>query len=191
MTSLDDRSNSPEPAWVGDVLHFWFEQLSEQDWFAKSDALDELIRKRFLAIYERLVASDAADVSGGLATLAAVIVLDQFSRNMFRGDPRAFAADPLARRIARRAIDDGVDRALSNKQRLFLYLPFEHSEDAADQALALELMSALNNPAWTRFAVAHKQIIDRFGRFPHRNAVLGRESTADEIEMLKGPMSSF
>jgi len=191
MTSLDDRSNSPEPAWVGDVLQFWFEQLSEQDWFAKSNALDEQIRNRFLAIHERLVASDAADVSGGRATLAAVIVLDQFSRNMFRGEPRAFSADPLARRVARRAIESGVDRAMSDQQRLFLYLPFEHSENTADQALALELMSALNNPAWTRFAVAHKQIIDRFGRFPHRNAVLGRESTAAEIEMLKGPMSSF
>ena len=191
MTNMPEHTDQLEPAWVGDVLRFWFEELTQQDWFAKSDALDVRIRERFRPTYEALVASDAAGISGPRAILAAIVVLDQFSRNMFRGDLRAFAADPIARRIARQAIDAGVDRVLSTQQRLFLYLPFEHSENAADQALAVDLVASLGNPAFTEYAIAHKQIIDRFGRFPHRNAVLGRESTAEEIEMLKGPMSSF
>jgi len=191
MTSIGQQSDPHEPPWVGEVLRFWFEQLTDKDWFAKSDALDAQIRQRFLATYEQLAANGATDLSGPRALLAALIVLDQFSRNMFRGDPRAFAADPIARRLARSAIEQGFDRAMSTRERLFVYLPFQHSEDRADQARALDLMTALGNPAWTRFAIAHKQIIDRFGRFPHRNAVLGRESTPEEVEMLKGPMSSF
>jgi uncharacterized protein (DUF924 family) len=180
-----------EPSWVGAVLRFWFDELAEAQWFAKSDALDAQIRDRFLLIHTQLLAGEAALVTGPRPMLAAIIVLDQFSRNMFRNEPRAFAADPIARRIAREVIAQGIDRTMSHRERLFLYLPFQHSEDAADQTLALDLMTALNNPAWTRFAIAHKQIIDRFGRFPHRNAVLGRQSTPEEIEMLKGPMSSF
>jgi uncharacterized protein (DUF924 family) len=110
---------------------------------------------------------------------------------MFRGDPRAFAADALARRIATAAIDQQMDKAMSAEERLFLYMPFQHSEDRHDQARSIELTKSLGNDNWLRYALAHQRIIDRFGRFPHRNAVLGRQSSSEEIEMLKGPMSSF
>jgi uncharacterized protein (DUF924 family) len=117
--------------------------------------------------------------------LAAVIVLDQFSRNLFRDTPRAYAADPIARRLARRAIAQGLDVAMTAQERMFLYLPFEHSEDRADQALAVELFAQLGNAEWTGYALKHKAIIDRFGRFPHRNAILNRHSSADEVECLQ------
>jgi len=191
MSTTHSPVEPPEPAWVGEVLRFWFEALTQAQWFAKSDALDAQIRARFLGVHQQLMAGMASAVSGPRATLAAVIVLDQFSRNMFRGDPRAFAADATALRMAKHAVALGLDRAMAPTERLFLYLPYEHSEDAADQAVSLELTTALGNAFWTRYALAHKQIIDRFGRFPHRNAVLGRESTPEEIEMLQGPMSSF
>jgi uncharacterized protein (DUF924 family) len=124
-------------------------------------------------------------------SLAAVIVLDQFSRNMFRGSPGAYAADPLARRLARLAVDQGHDQAVAVRERLFFYLPFEHSEDRQDQQLSLRLITALGDDGLARYAAAHKEIIDRFGRFPHRNAALGRVSTAEEIALLKEPANSF
>ena len=118
--------------------------------------------------------------------LAAVIVLDQFPRNMFRDSARAFAGDPMARHIAREAVDRGFDAGLKDEQRLFLYLPFEHSEDREDQALSCELIGSIGNDYWTKYAQAHKEIIDRFGRFPHRNAVLGRTSTRAETRAAEG-----
>jgi uncharacterized protein (DUF924 family) len=123
--------------------------------------------------------------------LAAVIVLDQFSRNMFRSTPRAFAADPIARRLARQAVERGLDVSMAREERLFMYLPFEHSEDREDQALSVHLIGQLGHEEWTRFALAHQSIIDRFGRFPHRNAVLGRTSTKEEIALLEESMGSF
>jgi uncharacterized protein (DUF924 family) len=171
--------------WVAEVLHFWFDELGESRWFARSEHTDAQIRERFLLLHERLVAEEGIDSALHRPLLAAVIVLDQFSRNLFRDTPRAYAADPIARRLARRAIVQGVDRAMTAQERLFLYLPFEHSEDRADQALAAELIARLGNDDWTRDALAHKAIIDRFGRFPHRNAILDRPSSADELERLK------
>jgi uncharacterized protein (DUF924 family) len=182
---------SSEPAWVPQVLGYWFSELEERDWWSKSDATDAAIRRRFLDLHERLVADGGGDPVEPRTLLATVIVLDQFSRNMFRGSARAFAADPLARRLARQGIARGLDAGLGSEERLFLYLPFEHSEDPADQAYSVELISALGREDWTRFALAHKSLIDRFGRFPHRNAVLGRQSTAEEIAALAEPMSSF
>lgn len=179
-----------EPAWVGQVLQFWFEQLSEGQWFAKDAALDARIRERFLSTHSQLVANAAADVSGARAMLAAVVVLDQFSRNLFRHDPRAFASDAIARRISSAAIEQGFDGAMTREERLFLYMPFEHSEDRRDQTRSLELIATMGNESWTHSAREHKEIIDRFGRFPYRNAVLKRESTAAETEMLGGPMGS-
>ena len=123
--------------------------------------------------------------------LAAVIVLDQFSRNMFRGTPRSFAGDAIARRLSRTAISNGFDADMTEEERNFLYLPFQHSEDREDQALSLRLFESLGNEEWTHYAKAHKVIIDRFGRFPHRNATLNRTSTADEIALLNEPMGSF
>ena len=120
-----------------------------------------------------------------------VIVLDQFSRNMFRGAPSAFASEAKALAIAATAIAKGFAEALNGDERLFLYLPFEHQENADAQVRSLELISALGDPELTRYAQAYKDIIDRFGRFPHRNAILGRKSTAEEMEFLKGPGRSY
>jgi uncharacterized protein (DUF924 family) len=192
MTSATRPADAPaEPSWVGDVLEFWFGELSIAQWFARDDALDARICERFLALHEWLLAQEGPWAMTARGALAAVIVLDQFSRNLFRDDPRTYAADPLARRISRRAIELGLDAAMTTHERLFLYMPFEHSEDIADQALAVDLISALCDAELTRYAIAHRDIVERFGRFPHRNALLGRASTPGEIAFLQEPMSSF
>lgn len=185
------KTEGGEPVWVGNVFRFWFEEVTNDRWFSRSDELDTKIRERFLTLHEQLVAQDGPDVTAPRLLLAAVIVLDQFSRNMFRGAPRAFAADSIARRLARSAVEQGLDAAMSKEERLFLYLPFQHSEDREDQALSLRLYEQLGDGEWTRYALAHKVIIDRFGRFPHRNAALNRSSTEAELAFLKEPMSSF
>jgi len=124
--------------------------------------------------------------------LAAVIVLDQFSRNLFRGDAKAFSADAVARRLSRAAIAQGFDTQLKERQeKYFLYLAFEHSEDLEDQVLANAMIERLGNELWTRYAAAHLRIIERFGRFPHRNAALKRPSTAEELAFLEEPVNSF
>lgn len=125
-----------------------------------------------------------------LAALALIVVLDQFSRNMFRGTPRAFVGDPAALAAAAGVIERGFDRLLSAQERSFAYMPFEHAEDLAAQRRSLALFEALD-PNDMQYAKRHHEIIVRFGRFPHRNAVLGRESTSEEIEFLKRPGSSF
>jgi uncharacterized protein (DUF924 family) len=192
MSGLASKVEGVEPAWVGEVIHFWFEELAESHWFTRSDDVDAQIRDRFLTLHERLVKHDGPGVSAPRPMLAAVIVLDQFSRNLFRGTPRAFAADPIGRRLSRTAIEQGFDTAMKKQERLFLYLPLQHSEDREDQALSLHLFECLGDEEWTRYAMAHKVIIDRFGRFPHRNAMLSRPSTASEIAfLLQEPMSSF
>jgi len=189
--SIPPATGTDEPAWVDDVLHFWFEELTHADWFRKDEAIDARIRDRFLLLHARLLAGDITPPDTPRGMLAAVIVLDQFSRNLFRHDARAYAADPLARRIAQAAIGHGFDAVLALHQRQFFYLPFEHSEDPRDQQVAVSLIEPLRDPEMIRYAVAHQSIIDRFGRFPHRNAILGRASTPEEIEFLKSPMSSF
>ena len=191
MSANESTADAIEPAWVGDVIQFWFAELTEAHWFARSDDLDEQIRNRFLALHEQIVLSDGIDVDTPRPLLAGVIVVDQFSRNMFRGTPRAFAADPIARRLARQAIARGLDLSMTREERLFLYLPFEHSEDREDQARSVQLIGQLGQEEWTSHAQAHRSIIDRFGRFPHRNAILGRTSTPDELALLNEPMGSF
>jgi uncharacterized protein (DUF924 family) len=180
-----------EPAWVEEVLHYWFEELTEDHWFEVSREIDDQIRDRFLALHEQLAASQVSTMTGPRAALATVIVLDQFSRNLFRGTPRAYAADALARRLASIALSEGYDRDMAAAQKQFLYLPFQHSEDPKDQVRSLALFEKLGNASWTEYALAHKSIIDRFGRFPHRNAILGRHSSAEEIASLQQPMGSF
>ncbi len=187
MSEAHSSSDPAEPAWVAEVLEFWFEELGEAHWFANNDGIDARIRDRFLSLHQRLVAHDGCVAATPWALLAAVIVLDQFSRNLFRGTPRAFAADPIARRLSRSAISQGFDTGLKEQERLFLYMPFEHSEDCEDQALAVELIARLGNEEWTRYAIAHRTIIDRFGRFPHRNAILNRPSSVDEVALLQQP----
>jgi uncharacterized protein (DUF924 family) len=180
-----------DSSWAGEVLHFWFEELTQDDWFAKSTDIDVQIRARFGSLHTELAAHDGGHVTAPRPTLAAVIVLDQFSRNLYRDDMRAFSADAAARRLSKTAIAQGFDEAVNTQERYFLYLPFEHSEDRGDQALAVDLIARLGNDGWTGFAVAHKLIIDRFGRFPHRNAALNRPSTADELAFLKESARPF
>jgi uncharacterized protein (DUF924 family) len=177
---------------IDEVVRFWFEELSPKDWYRKDKALDAEIKKRFAAIYDALKSGMPAN---WLATpkgwLAAIIVLDQFPRNMFRDDPRAFATDAAALALSKRAIAEGIDMKLAPEERAFVYMPFQHAENAADQARSIELFTALGNSSNLDFALRHKAIVDRFGRFPHRNAVLGRASTEEESAFLKQPRSSF
>jgi uncharacterized protein (DUF924 family) len=191
MSSPNSTRDIVEPAWTGEVLDFWFEKLGPSDWFERSEAVDAQIRDRFLSLHEQIVKLDGVVTATPRQLLSAVIVLDQFSRHLFRGSPRAFAADPLARRLAGNAIEQGFDVAMSEQERLFLYMPFQHSENPEDQARSVELFARLDNEEWSRYAVEHKAIIDRFGRFSHRNSILDRESTAEEIEFLKDPEGWF
>jgi uncharacterized protein (DUF924 family) len=191
MFDTDPRNQHAEPPWVGEVIRFWFEELTEAHWFKKSDAIDTLINDRFLTLHRHLAAQGRVEAATPRHLLAMIIVLDQFSRNLFRNDARAFAADPIARRLGGWAIEHNAVTAMKVEERYFLYLPFEHSEDREDQALSVDLISRLGREEWTQYALAHKLIIDRFGRFPHRNAALHRASTAEEVAFLKEPMGSF
>jgi uncharacterized protein (DUF924 family) len=168
------------------VLAFWRE-AGPDNWFAKSDAFDAEIRKRFLATYEAAAAGKlGAWEDQPESALALVVVLDQFPRNMFRNDKRAFAADPLARQVADRAIGRGFDRDFPPAERSFFYLPFEHSEDLADQERCVALFKAMGDAELLKWAELHADIIRRFGRFPHRNDILGRPNTAEEKSFLDG-----
>ena len=175
---------------ASEVVRFWFEEHA-RDWFVKDSAFDRAIRDRFLAWHEAAAAGQLAHwADEARSCLALVIVLDQFPRNMFRGEARAFATDALARAAARAILRRGWDKQMSQAEQLFAYLPFEHSESLDDQILACELMKDFDAEQ-LRYAVRHREIIERFGRFPHRNGLLGRESTAAEIEFLKQPGSGF
>ena len=177
---------------IEEVLKFWFDDLSPDDWFESDEAVDSHIRERFQELHETLRGQVPKTWrSSARGCLAAVIVLDQFPRNMYRGTSRAFAADAAALSLAKEALMRGFDRELSIDERKFLYMPFEHSENPAEQARSMELFGTLENELDLDYARRHKEIIDRFGRFPHRNAVLGRISTPEEIEFIKEPGSSF
>jgi uncharacterized protein (DUF924 family) len=168
---------------MNDVLEFWFQTLSPSDHYKKSDELDATIRRKFEATYHQIVAGETSDWrDSAKGRLAEILVLDQFSRNMFRGTPMAFAADPVALVLSQEAVRSGADKALDDKKRAFLYMPYMHSESLRVHEQAMELFSDLPNLAYEK---KHKAIIDRFGRYPHRNDVLGRVSTAEEIEWMK------
>src|SRR5262245_28607316 len=171
-----------------EVLRFWFGQEPKR-WFEKNATFDAEIRSRFLPLYEQL-SSNADWLSGPRDCLARIIVLDQFPRNMFRGTPRAFAADPLALAAAKHMVAKGYDQDLPSVEKQFAYLPFEHSESLPDQERACQLMKTLDEDLYG-WAVKHKVIIERFGRFPHRNEILGRESMPEEIAFLETPGSGF
>ncbi len=180
-----------EPGWVDAVLAFWLLERGELQWFAKDSEQDAMIAERFAGLHGKLSAGAGPAPRTPREALATVIVLDQFSRNLFRGDARAFASDARARRIAADALDAGWDAGMSPRERLFLSLPFEHSESLADQARAVALTQTLGDDSWLRFARSHYDTIARFGRFPHRNALLGRESTDAERAFLAEPGSGF
>ena len=179
---------------ASEVLRFWFGEGADygvvhKRWFEKNPAFDVEVRDRFLGVYEsQLVGRDW--LAQPHPCLARIIVLDQFPRNMFRGTPQAFATDALALAAARHALAAGYDRDWLRVEKIFAYLPFEHSEALADQQRACELMRPLGEEQYD-YALRHKAIIERFGRFPHRNAILGRASTPEEIEFLKQPGSGF
>jgi uncharacterized protein (DUF924 family) len=168
------------------VLAFWREAGSDK-WFKKDAAFDDDIRRRFLETYEAAAAGQLADWEATPeGALALVVALDQFPRNMFRGSARTFAADPLARTVADRALWRGFDRSVAPELRTFFYLPFEHSESLADQERCVALCRASGDADALKWAELHADIIRRFGRFPHRNAALGRATTAEEQAFLDG-----
>jgi uncharacterized protein (DUF924 family) len=166
-----------------DVIDFWV-QAGAKAWFSKNDQFDAQITDRFLALHHSAARRELDGWAGdALGALALLLLLDQFPRNMFRGSAHAFATDPLARHFAGTAVADGFDRAVDPALRNFFYLPFAHSESLADQdrGLALCAQSSRSDHHW---AMVHRDIIQRFGRFPHRNAELGRETTAEEAAFL-------
>jgi len=188
-----------------EVLDFWFGAPGSaaasgprREWFVKSEAFDDEIRGRFGAAIETAIAGGLRewDAEGPQGVLARILVLDQFTRNAYRNTPRSFAGDALALEAARTLLDGGADKALPPLQRAFAYMPFEHAEDAFMQERAVELFSALaaEHPGFDEmldYAHRHREVIARFGRFPHRNEILGRASTPEEIEFLRQPGSRF
>lgn len=168
------------------IIAFWRDAGYEK-WFGKDAAFDDDIRRRFGRLVDDAAAGRlgdwARDAEGALALL---ILLDQFPRNLFRGSPRAFASDAMARDVARAAIAEGFDSKVPPELRGFFYLPFMHSEELADQDYCLALYRAANDANGEKYAIIHRDIIEKFGRFPHRNATLGRTMTPDEEEFLKG-----
>jgi uncharacterized protein (DUF924 family) len=173
------------PPWVEDVLTFWFQDVGPRAWFRGDPQLDERIRTRFYEVYAGLLDVPEAAFAAARESLAAVSVFDPFPRNMFRGEARAFATDARALSISLRAMSAGVDVQLDADERVVLYMPLQHSEDALVQARSIEVFTALGNANVLGYAHAHKEIIDRFGRFPHRNDALARASTPEEIEFIR------
>jgi uncharacterized protein (DUF924 family) len=171
---------------IVEIVSFWREAGYDR-WFETNEAFDRTIRERFLKIHEAAAGSECdffeTTPEGALALL---ILFDQFPRNMFRGSPHAFATDHLARAAARRAIDRGFDQAIDGTMRMFFYMPFMHSESPADQAMSVFLFEALGDAEQLKYARHHREIIARFGRFPHRNRALGRETTTEEQAFLDG-----
>ena len=175
-----------------DVLTFWFTTLSSSDWYKKSEELDRRITDQFETTLKQVVAGETSDWRDKPeGRLAEIIVLDQFSRNMYRDTPAAFESDPLALALAQEAVRCGADRVLEDTRRAFLYMPFMHSESREIHEIALYLFDQPGLENNYNFEVKHKEIIDRFGRYPHRNEILGRESSAEELEFLTQAGSSF
>ena len=167
------------------VLHFWLHEVPAEKRFARDAVLDAECARRFRDLRDELAATGAAGWwDSARDVLAAVIVLDQFSRNIYRGSAEAFAADPVARALADKAVVEGWDRSLTADERQFLYMPFQHSEEASDQDRSVTLFEQLGEPEPLNFARLHWDVIARFGRFPGRNAALGRETTAEEAAFL-------
>lgn len=178
---------------IPEVLSFWFAGRPVSQWFIKDAAFDAEVRAHLSALHERAVAGALeAWRESAEGCVALCILLDQVPRNLYRGEARAFASDDQALAVTRHALAQGFDRALPQVQRLFLYLPLEHSETLADQELCVSLVGGLDEqPKWLEYSLRHREIIARFGRFPHRNACLGRASTPEETDFLAGPGSSF
>jgi uncharacterized protein (DUF924 family) len=168
---------------AGEIVRFW-RDAGPKAWFMKNEAFDGRCRgfeAEHHAAARRELAHWESDAEGALAL---VLLLDQIPRNIFRNSPHAFAADPLAQGVASRAIENGFDAATDSELRIFFYMPFEHAEDLALQDRAVTLVEALGSANYSKYAVLHRDVIVRFGRFPHRNAALGRKSTPEELTFL-------
>jgi len=177
-----------------EVISFWFEEIEPAQWFQKNKNFDNEIRDRFMVTYDMAQKGLCADwTKNADGVLALCLVLDQFPRNMFRDQPKAFDADSKALLIAKEALHKGFDKVLPSEQRHFVYMPFMHSEKLADQKKSVELFEGMkdDNPLSYEYALKHMDVIEKFGRFPHRNAVLGRESTDEELKYLKLPGAGF
>lgn len=174
------------------IVQFWFDEITPPQWWKVDADFDRLIRERFSEIHEKANRCELFAWRGDpQGRLAEIIVLDQFSRNMYRDTPQAFASDPLALALAQEAIAAGADKALKIEQRNFLYLPYMHSESKAIHAFAEPLFKQHATKETHDFELKHKAMIDRFGRYPHRNVILERKSTPQELEFLKLPGSTF
>jgi len=175
-----------------DVTSFWFDELTPKQWWVQDDTIDVLIRQRFASLHAITAKGKLLSWRGEAeGRLAEIIVLDQFSRNIYRGSPLAFACDDLALELAQEAIVLGSDQMLPTEKRAFLYMPYMHSESKAVHDEAAWLFSQPGMERNLEFEYKHKVIIDRFGRYPHRNKILDRESTPEEIDFLKQPDSAF
>ena len=169
-------------SWAAELLHFWFHHMPQRQWFARDDALDAALRRRFGHELAMLRKRPAREFLRDPATArAAVLLFDQLPRNLHRDSAKAFASDALARAICKGAVARGWHRRLPKHEKQFLYMPLMHSEAKADQRLSLQLFTALGDMSITSFARAHARMVKRFGRFPHRDAVLGRKSTPAEL----------
>lgn len=174
------QDSGRDTAWAGEVADFWFSR-GPDDWWKPDDAFDAAIKERFCALWQAERGHEPEGFLGSAEeALAAVILFDQFPRNMFRGHADQFATDPLALAVATGAVERGHDDGMTPDRRSFLYMPFQHSEDPRDQLRSLLLFTALGDPAMLGYARKHHEMIERFGRFPHRNAILGRKPTALE-----------
>lgn len=177
---------------LGEVLRFWFEELSQEDWFAGGEELDHKIKDRFSDIHGQVAAGEFWQYrTSAHSVLAEVIVLDQFSRQLFRGSAQAFAYDSMALTLAQQVIAAGFDQQLNVDERMFLYMPFMHSKSQAIHVAAVPLFESLGIEETLKYEHIHKDIIDQFGRYPHRNEQLGRESTPEEKEYLEKNQESF
>lgn len=175
-----------------EIIRFWFNELDPKQWWKKDQAFDLMIQTRFGALHRQAKAGELAHWrESALGSLAEVIILDQFSRNMFRDKPESFACDPMAVALTQFAISKGLDTTLSDVQRVFLYMPLMHSESKQIHCEAIKHFEHVGIKNNIEFELKHKAIIDRFGRYPHRNEILGRRSTAEELAFLKQPNSSF
>lgn len=175
-----------------DVIDFWFDPQVKPLWFKKSEEFDRQIKERFEAVYLRAKTGELDKWrDSSLSTLALVIILDQFPRNMYRQTPQAFGTDDMAIALTKYALDRNYQTSLTEEQQVFLYMPLMHSESRDDQALSVEIFSKLGRENNLKFARKHQEIIARFGRFPHRNQIIGRKSTPAEEEFLTQPGSSF
>lgn len=177
---------------ANDILNFWFNELTPKQWFDKDDGLDAEIRERFSQLHHRAAHCELYEWrKTPKGRLAEIIVLDQFSRNIYRNQARAFACDPLALTLAQEVVAQGIDKQFKPPHIGFLYLPYMHSESIRIHEVAMQLYSQPGLEDSLDFEIRHKEILARFGRYPHRNKALGRPSTAEEIEFLKQPGSGF